>query len=57
MKKLTPRLRKRLYEAGLAAIGIAAVYGLVDGEQAAAWALLLAPVLGVARANVPDTDR
>jgi hypothetical protein len=52
--KLTPARRKRLYEAALAAIGVAVVYGLIDGEQAAAWALLLAPVVGVARANVGD---
>lgn len=53
--KLTAARRKRLYEASLAAIGLAVVYGFVDGDQAAAWALLLVPVIGVARANVtPD---
>ena len=31
---LTPKTRKRAYEAGLAGIGVAVVYGLVDGEQA-----------------------
>lgn len=53
---LTPKTRKRAYEAGLAGIGVAVVYGLVDGEQAAAWALLLAPLLGLARANVTDDE-
>lgn len=52
MKRLTPAQRKRAYEVGLGLIGVAAVYGLVDGEQAAAWALVLAPLLGLARANV-----
>lgn len=47
-----PRNRRRLYELGLALIGVAGVYGLVSGEQAAAWSLVLAPLLGMARANV-----
>jgi hypothetical protein len=54
MKHLTSDRRKRLYELGLTLIGVAAVYGLVDGDQAAAWALVLAPLLGLARANVDD---
>ncbi len=53
MKHLTPSRRKRLYEASLALLGVAVLYGLVSGEQAAAWALVLAPAIGVARANVP----
>jgi hypothetical protein len=52
MKNLTPALRKRLYRLGLALIGVAAVYGFLSGEQAAAWALVLAPLLGLADANV-----
>lgn len=52
MKNITPAQRKRLYELGLALIAVAAVYGLIDGEQAAAWALVIAPLLGLARANV-----
>lgn len=50
--KLTPALRKRLYEVAIAAVALAVVYGLLDGNQAAAWLLLIAAVLGVARANV-----
>lgn len=51
---LNSSTRKRLYETGLALIGVAVVYGVVSGEQAVAWALVLAPALGVARANVTD---
>lgn len=51
---LSTPTRARLYETGLALIGVAAVYGIVSDAEAAAWALVLAPVLGVARANVRD---
>lgn len=54
MKNPTNRTRRRLYDLGLALIGVAAVYGLVDGQQAAAWAIVLAPLLGLARVNVDD---
>lgn len=51
---LSTSSRKRLYEVGLGLIAVATIYGLVSSEQAAAWALVLAPALGVARANVTD---
>lgn len=54
MKNLTSKTRTRLYDLGLSLIGVAAIYGLLNGEQAAAWALVLAPLLGLARANVED---
>lgn len=50
--KLTNKQRQRLYDVGLALIGVVSIYGLIDGEQAAAWALVLAPLLGLARSNV-----
>lgn len=53
-RKLTPDVRRRLYELGLALIGVAAVYGLVSGDEAAAWSVALAPLLGLARTNVHD---
>lgn len=53
-RTLTPARRRRLYEVAIALIGAAAVYGILDGEQAAAWALVLAPLFGMARANVED---
>lgn len=48
----SPAARLRLYDLGLALIAVAAVYGLVSGEQAAAWSLVLAPLFGIARRNV-----
>ena len=54
MKYLTPAVRRRLYEAAIAAVGIAVVYGLLDGQQSEAWLALVAAVLGVARVNVRD---
>lgn len=53
MHKIEPERRLRLYDLGLALIGVAAVYGLFSDQQAAAWALVLAPLLGLARSNVP----
>lgn len=52
MKKISPKTRQRSYDAAIALIGVAAVYGLVSGEQAAAWALVLTPLFGLARSNV-----
>ncbi len=56
MKRINPSAaaRKRLYRLGLALIGVAVVYGLLSGEEAAAWALVLAPLLGLADHNVTD---
>lgn len=48
--------RARLYEIAIAVVGILVVKGLVSGNEGAAWLLLLAPVLGVARRNVPSAD-
>ena len=54
MRNPKPATRKRIYDTGLALIGVAVVYGVLSGEQAVAWALVLAPALGVARANVSE---
>lgn len=56
MKHLTPSRRRWLYVITAAALVVAATYGLVDGEQSAAWLGLVAAVLGVATANVPTDD-
>lgn len=50
--KITNKNRQRLYDLGLALIAIATLYGIVDDQAAAAWALVLAPLLGLARSNV-----
>ncbi len=47
-----PITRRRLYDLGLALIGVGVVYGIVSGDEAAAWSGVLAPLLGLARANV-----
>lgn len=52
MKNLTGNQRQQLYDVGVALIAVAAVYGLLTGEEAAAWALVLAPLLRLARKNV-----
>ena len=43
-----------LYSTGLAIIGLLVTYGLLSGDAAAAWAALLAPLFGLAIANVPN---
>lgn len=51
---MTPNVRRRLYEASIAACAIAVGYGLMTSEQALLWVGLAAPVIGIARANVTD---
>lgn len=46
-------VRRWLYRVGNAALGVAVVYGLVNGEEAAAWGLVLNALLFMADANVP----
>lgn len=48
-------VRRWLYRVGNAALGVAVVYGLVNGEEAAAWGLVLNALLFMADANVPAT--
>lgn len=52
MKKISPDARRRLYDLGIALIVVAAVYGILNEEEAAAWSLVLAPLFGLARGNV-----
>lgn len=49
----SPAVRRWMYRVGNAALGVAVVYGLVNGEEAAAWGLLLNVLLTMADANVP----
>lgn len=49
----SPTVRRGMYRAGNAALMVAVVYGLVNGEEAAAWGLLLNALLTMADANVP----
>lgn len=48
-----PRVRRWLYAVTTAALAVAGVYGIVDGNQAAAWAGLAAAVTATAAANTP----
>ena len=56
--KLTPAqwrlVRRWIYRTINAAVAVAVVYRLVDGDQAAAWLLLVNAALGLADANVTD---
>lgn len=56
MSRPSPRVRRYVYRIATAGLAVAGVYGLVDGEQAAAWLLVVAAVTGMADANV-DPDR
>ena len=55
IKKLTSRKgRIWLYSTGIAGIGVLTAYGALSGEHAAAWSALLAPLFGLALANISD---
>ena len=55
LKKLTSRKgRVWLYSTGLATIALLVGYGVLTNDLAALWSTLLAPLLGLAIANVPN---
>lgn len=45
---LTPHRRRWLYRISWATLALLGIYGLLTGEQIAAWAILAAAVLGIA---------
>lgn len=49
----SPAMRRWIYGIANAAVGIAVVYGMVNGQEAAAFGLLINAILGMAQANVP----
>lgn len=50
-------VRGWIYNVTIAALAVLMVYGLLNGEQAAAWLGLVAAIVGMARANLtPDAD-
>lgn len=53
MKMPSPAARQWIYGVANALVGIAIVYGLVNGVEAAAFGVLINAVLGLAQANVP----
>ena len=54
--KLTPKVRKRLYEVAVGAVAIAVFHGVVTADEGQLWLAALVPVLGLARVNVNDED-
>lgn len=55
IEKITSRKgRIYLYSVGLAIIALLSTYGVMTQELSAAWSALLAPLLGLAIANVPS---
>jgi len=56
--KVTSRKgRIYLYSVGIAAIALLTTYGIMTQELAAAWSALLAPLFGLAIANVPSEGK
>ena len=45
------KTRAYLYSVSTAVLALAGVYGLVDGNQAAAWTLAASAITGMARVN------
>ena len=45
-----------LYSVGIAIIALLTTYGITTREIAAAWSALLAPLFGLAIANVPSEE-
>lgn len=54
---LTPTVRRWAYRTGVAAIALLVGYGILEEEHALLWVALLAPLLGLADANVPTSPR
>lgn len=46
------KTRQWMYRVGNAALAVAVIYGLANGEEAAGWGLLLNALLTMADANV-----
>lgn len=53
---LTPKARKWAYGVTGAGLAVAGVYGLLDGQQIAAWMGLSAALFGLAIANTPSSS-
>lgn len=53
---LTPARRRWLYTITGAALALAGIYGLVDGQQIAGWMGLAAAVFGVAAVHTPAPE-
>lgn len=49
---MSPRTRRRVYRIANAGLGVAVAYNVVQGNEAAAWLLLVNATLGLADAHV-----
>ncbi len=47
-----PQVRDRIYSVAIAVVTLAGAYGLVAGDKADAWVLVIGAVLGMAKKNV-----
>lgn len=57
MKRLLrPQVRRWAYGVATAGLVVAGAYGLVDGQEAAAWSGLAAAVTGMAFVNTPSRE-
>ena len=54
---ISPAVRRRAYPVALALIALAVAYGLIDGEQTAAWTNLAAALTGAAAAALGTAYR
>lgn len=53
---LSPKVRLWAYGVTAALLAVAAVYGLVSGDEVQAWLVVASAVLGVAMRHVPPQD-
>lgn len=54
MKMPSAKTRQWLYRIGIAGLGVLSVYGIVNGEEIAAWSFVAAALLGMADVNASD---
>lgn len=52
-----PEVRRWIYGIATAALAVLGVYGIVTGEQIAAWSLLASAITGLAATNTPTGEK
>lgn len=52
----SPAFRRWLYRVANAAVAVVVAYGVIDGNMAAMWLLLVNAILGLADANTPKEE-
>ena len=53
----SPDIRRWIYGIATAALAVLGVYGIVTGEQIAAWSLLASAITGLATANTSAGEK